>query len=67
LELMREAVPTATTMALLTNPTNPNNAETVSRETQAAARMLGLQLHVLHASAEREFDTVFAQIEPIGC
>jgi putative tryptophan/tyrosine transport system substrate-binding protein len=66
LELMREAVPTATIVALLINPTNANNAEAVSRETQGAARMLGLQLHVLHASAEREFDTVFAQLAQIG-
>jgi putative tryptophan/tyrosine transport system substrate-binding protein len=62
LELIREAVPWAKIMALLTNPTNPSNAEAVSRETQAAAHMLGVQLHVLHASAEREFDTVFAQV-----
>jgi putative tryptophan/tyrosine transport system substrate-binding protein len=44
------------------NPTNPSNAEAVSRETQAAAHMLAVQLHVLHASAEREFDTVFVQV-----
>jgi putative tryptophan/tyrosine transport system substrate-binding protein len=46
---------------VLVNPTNPN-AETVSRGLQAAARILGVQLHVLHASAEREFDTVFASL-----
>jgi putative tryptophan/tyrosine transport system substrate-binding protein len=63
---MREAVPTATIVALLINPTNTNNAEVVSRETQEAARMLGLQLHVLQASAEREFDTVFAQLAQLG-
>ena len=48
-------------MPLLVNPTNPN-AETLSRELQAAARTLGLQLHVLHASTERDFDTVFATL-----
>jgi putative ABC transport system substrate-binding protein len=62
LELIRETVSRARIMALLTNPTNPNNAEAVSRETQAAASMLGVLLHVLHASAEREFDTVLAQV-----
>jgi putative tryptophan/tyrosine transport system substrate-binding protein len=61
-ELMREAIPSVTIMALLVNPTNPNNAEAVSRETRAAAHMLGLQLHVLHASTEREFDSVFASL-----
>ena len=61
LELLHELVPTATIIALLVNPTNPN-AETLSRDVQAAARTLGLQLHVLHASTERDFDTVFATL-----
>jgi putative ABC transport system substrate-binding protein len=61
LELAHELVPTATVIAVLVNPTNPN-AEPVLRELQAAARILGVQLHVLHASAEREFDTVFATL-----
>jgi putative ABC transport system substrate-binding protein len=62
LEVLRELVPTATIIALLVNPTNPTNAETLSRDLQAAARTLGLQLHVLHASTERDFDTVFATL-----
>ena len=61
LELLHELVPTATVIALLVNPTNPN-AETLSRDLQAAARTLGLQLHVLHASTERDFDTAFATL-----
>jgi putative tryptophan/tyrosine transport system substrate-binding protein len=61
LELAHELLPTATVIAVLVNPTNPN-AETISRGLQAAARFLGVQLHVLHASAEREFDTVFASL-----
>jgi putative tryptophan/tyrosine transport system substrate-binding protein len=61
LELLHEVVPTATIVAALVNPTNPN-AETESRELQAAARTLGLQLHVLHASAEGDFDMVFATL-----
>jgi putative ABC transport system substrate-binding protein len=58
LELLHEVVPTATIIALLVNPTNPN-AETLPRDMQAAARALGLKLHVLHASTERDLDTVF--------
>src|SRR5471032_2626970 len=61
LELLRELVPTATIFALLINPTNPY-VQTLSSDLQAAARTLGLQLHVLHASTEREFDTVFATL-----
>jgi putative ABC transport system substrate-binding protein len=48
-------------IALLTNPTRPN-AESDTREMQAAARTLGLQLHILHASTDRDFDTVFASL-----
>jgi putative ABC transport system substrate-binding protein len=62
LELLRELVPMATTIALLVNPTNPTNADTLIRELQAAARPLGLQLPVLHASTERDFDTAFATL-----
>jgi putative tryptophan/tyrosine transport system substrate-binding protein len=59
LELAHELVPTANVMALLVNPTSPF-AETLSRDARAAARALGLQLHVLQASTEREFETAFA-------
>src|SRR6266567_3289064 len=62
LELLHEVVPTATIMALLVNPTSPNLAEGDTREQQAAAQTLGLQLHVLHASNERDFETVFATL-----
>jgi putative ABC transport system substrate-binding protein len=46
-------------MAALVNPSTPA-AETQSTELQAAARLLGLKLHALHVSAERDFDTAFA-------
>jgi putative tryptophan/tyrosine transport system substrate-binding protein len=59
LELLHEVVPSATSMALLVNPTNPSMAEPFSRALQAAARVLGLQLHVLHASSEREIEAAF--------
>jgi putative tryptophan/tyrosine transport system substrate-binding protein len=62
LELLHELVPTTTTIALMVNPANPAIAETQSRELQAAARTLGLQLDILHASTERDFDTVFATL-----
>jgi putative ABC transport system substrate-binding protein len=62
LELLHELVPTASIIALLVNPTNPGLAETLSRDLQAAARTLGLQLHVLHASTDRDIDTIFATL-----
>ena len=61
LELLHELVPTATIIALLVNPTTPA-AETVTSDAQAAARALGLQLHILHASSDHDFDTVFATV-----
>jgi ABC-type uncharacterized transport system substrate-binding protein len=61
LELLHKMVPTATDIALLVNPTNPNT-DTLSRNLQAAARTLGLQLHVLNASTERDVDMAFATL-----
>src|SRR5262247_3538980 len=60
LQLLHELVPTATIVALLVNPTTPALAETTTRELEAAARTLGLEFHVLHASSEREIDAAFA-------
>jgi putative ABC transport system substrate-binding protein len=61
LELLHELLPTATIIALLVNPTNPV-AETLSRDMEAAARTLGLQLHVLKASTDQDLDTAFATL-----
>ena len=59
LELAHELLPAATVIAALVNPANPNT-QIELRGMQAAARALGLELHVLHASSERDFETVFA-------
>ena len=63
LELLHEVVPTATTMAALVNPTNPN-ADILSKSLQVAARTLGLELHVLKASTERDIDIAFDNPNP---
>jgi putative ABC transport system substrate-binding protein len=57
-------VPSATVVALLINPTHPA-AETSSRDLQTAARTLGLQLHVLHARTELDFDVAFAALHQL--
>jgi putative ABC transport system substrate-binding protein len=62
LELLHEVVPTATIIAVLVNPADPTRAETTLRDLQATAQTLGLQLSVLHASTDRDFDTVFASL-----
>jgi putative ABC transport system substrate-binding protein len=64
LELLHGALPSATTVALLVNPTNPN-VEIQSRTLLTAALKLGLQVHVLNASAERDFDAVFAKLQKL--
>jgi ABC-type uncharacterized transport system substrate-binding protein len=61
LELLHELLPTATIIAVLVNPTSPTT-EPFLRALQPAARALGLQLHVLNASTDRDFDTVFATL-----
>jgi putative ABC transport system substrate-binding protein len=61
LELLRELVPAATLIGLLVNPSNPTLAER-TKTIHASARTLGLQLHVLHASSERDFDMAFTTL-----
>jgi putative tryptophan/tyrosine transport system substrate-binding protein len=64
LELLHEVVPTATTMAALVNPMNPN-ANTWSTGLQLAASKLGLELKVLRASTEGDIDDAFATLIPL--
>jgi putative tryptophan/tyrosine transport system substrate-binding protein len=59
--LLHELVPSATTIAVLVNPNYPD-AEAQIREVQDAARTLGLQLHILKASSESDFDAAFATV-----
>ena len=66
LQLLHDTVPSATSLALLINPTSQNLAETQARDLQAAAHATGLQLHVLRASTVADFDTVFASIAQLG-
>jgi putative tryptophan/tyrosine transport system substrate-binding protein len=60
LQLLHELVPTATAIGVLVNPTAPNS-QTETSDVQAAARELGLHLHVENASSERDIDNAFAR------
>ena len=53
-------------MALLVDPTDPTPRKPHVSEVQAAARTLGLELHVLNASTESDFNEVFPKVEPVG-
>jgi putative ABC transport system substrate-binding protein len=66
LELLHEMLPAAKVIAALINPTSPNLAEIQARDLQAAARVLGLQLHVLEASTDEEFGRAFARASELG-
>jgi putative ABC transport system substrate-binding protein len=61
LGLLHEMVPKATTMAVLINP-NFSAAETQLRDVQEAAARLSVQLVVLRANVEGEFDAAFANL-----
>jgi putative tryptophan/tyrosine transport system substrate-binding protein len=61
MQLLREVVPTASVFAMLVNPNNPN-AETDTKDVKEAAQTLGLQLRILNASNDRDFDEVFATL-----
>jgi putative ABC transport system substrate-binding protein len=58
IELLHQAVPAATVFALLVNPANPA-AESQTRDALATAGNTGLQINVLPAKAESDFDAVF--------
>ena len=58
LELLRDLVPAARTIALFVNPSNPN-AHVYVPETQAAASALGVHVEVLTASAEGDLESAF--------
>jgi putative ABC transport system substrate-binding protein len=59
LQLLHELVPAAATIAILDNPTSPS-FEFRWREARAPALALGIKLHALSASTERDVDAAFA-------
>jgi putative tryptophan/tyrosine transport system substrate-binding protein len=62
LELLHELVPKAVRVAVLVNPAQATNTEATLRDVREAARVIGLQIHVLNASTSREIDAAFATL-----
>jgi putative ABC transport system substrate-binding protein len=60
LQLLREMVPTAARVAVLVDPASTTITEATLREVEPAARAMGLQVQVLHASNSREISAAFA-------
>jgi putative tryptophan/tyrosine transport system substrate-binding protein len=65
LELLHELIPEARVIGLLVNPTNPAVSEPLGREVLSDAHTLGLEVHVLKAGSERDFDGVFAKLSEL--
>ena len=62
LELLHELVPTARAIGVLVNQAAPGLAQAQLRAIQSAANTLGLELQVLNASSEHDFDAAFANL-----
>jgi putative ABC transport system substrate-binding protein len=65
LQVLCELLPAARVMALLINPADASLSEAYIREAEAAARVLGVQVHIVKASSESEFDGVFAKVKEL--
>src|SRR5262249_6713957 len=61
LGLLQESVPAASGFGLIVTPSNPN-ADSDTRQAQAAADSLGREIHVVYASTERDLGTAFAAL-----
>jgi putative ABC transport system substrate-binding protein len=62
LQLLHELVPSASIMALLVNPASHYQADSQAKGILSAAHTLGLELHVLNASTDGDFDAVFTTL-----
>jgi len=62
LRLLHDLVPKAVRIAVLVNPANASNTESVLRDVQEAASAIGLQIQILNASTIGEIDAAFATL-----
>jgi putative ABC transport system substrate-binding protein len=65
LEVLHEALPNATRIGLLVNPTNPL-AATINKEVEKAAGALGIELAIVRAAAVGEFEKAFTILRERG-
>jgi putative ABC transport system substrate-binding protein len=63
-ELLRQLTPSAAAIALLVNPNN-RNSQAIITESRQAARALNLELHLLQARSEGDFDGVFTRLREL--
>jgi ABC-type uncharacterized transport system substrate-binding protein len=61
LELIRQMLAAPAVIALLANPNNPTT-EGITKDVQAAARTLGVNMEVLYARSDREMDAAFEKL-----
>jgi putative ABC transport system substrate-binding protein len=61
LELMHELLPASAKMSVVANPTSPT-ANSQLQKLRSAAEILGVQLQILNASAEKEFEPIFSAV-----
>ena len=62
LALLHEFTPPAARFALLVNPANPVPAETITKDAEAAAGMIGRHIDVYKAETSREIEMAFAAL-----
>jgi putative ABC transport system substrate-binding protein len=65
LDLLKQLVPTATVIALLVNPSNPD-AGIYSKEAVTAGSALGIRIPLLKASSEHDLGEAFASLAKLG-
>jgi putative ABC transport system substrate-binding protein len=66
LEVLHDCIPTATVIAALINDANPALAEPQLKDLVPAARILGVELRILHAENEHDLDVAFSSFSRLG-
>jgi ABC-type uncharacterized transport system substrate-binding protein len=66
LELLAELLGRGKVVGVLLNPRRPRSETEVIKDLLQAAQTLGLQVHVVYAGADEEFETVFAGLTRLG-